>query len=169
MGRVILGGKEVIVSMDKEEVLELVRQLPDEVDVEEVIYRLYLRKACRSRGRHRCRAYVLARGGARAGAHVAEVRWTQRARDDLRDIHDFIARDSPRAAEALIERLLTAAERLAAFYPRVVALCQNSPRLAIGKSSSAVTVWYYQLADNTVWITAVVHGRRLLRGEPDNA
>lgn len=28
----------------KEEVLELVRQLPDEVDVEELIYRLYLRE-----------------------------------------------------------------------------------------------------------------------------
>jgi hypothetical protein len=44
MGRVILGGKEVIVSMHKEDVLELVRQLPDEIDVEEVIYRLYLRE-----------------------------------------------------------------------------------------------------------------------------
>ena len=44
MGRVILRGKEVIMSMHKEEVLELVRQLPDEVDVEEVIYRLYLRE-----------------------------------------------------------------------------------------------------------------------------
>jgi hypothetical protein len=30
--------------MHKEEVLELVRQLPDEVDLEEVIYRLYLRE-----------------------------------------------------------------------------------------------------------------------------
>jgi predicted transcriptional regulator len=39
-----VGGKEVIMSMHKEEVLELVRQLPDEVDVEEVIYRLYLRE-----------------------------------------------------------------------------------------------------------------------------
>ena len=29
-------------SMQKEEVLELVRQLPDEVDVKVVIYRLYL-------------------------------------------------------------------------------------------------------------------------------
>ena len=44
MGSVIVGGKEVIMSMHKEEVLELVRQLPDEVDVEEVIYRLYLRE-----------------------------------------------------------------------------------------------------------------------------
>ena len=31
-------------TMHKEEVLELVRQLPDEVDLEEVIYRLYLRE-----------------------------------------------------------------------------------------------------------------------------
>jgi len=46
---------------------------------------------------------------------MAAVRWTQRARDGLRDIHDFIAWDSPRAAEALVERLLTATERLAAF------------------------------------------------------
>ena len=44
MGRVILGGKEVIVSMHKEDVLALARQLPDEIDVEEVIYRLYLRE-----------------------------------------------------------------------------------------------------------------------------
>ena len=38
------GGKEVIVSMHKEDVLEWARQLPDEIDVEEVIYRLYLRE-----------------------------------------------------------------------------------------------------------------------------
>ena len=31
-------------TMQKNEVLELVRQLPDEVDLEEVIYRLYLRE-----------------------------------------------------------------------------------------------------------------------------
>jgi len=31
-------------TMHKEEVLELARQLPDEVDIEEVIYRLYLRE-----------------------------------------------------------------------------------------------------------------------------
>ena len=31
-------------TMQKEEVLELVRQLPDEFDIEEVIYRLYLRE-----------------------------------------------------------------------------------------------------------------------------
>jgi len=44
MGSVIVGGKEVIMSMHKEEVLELVRQFPEEVDIEEVIYHLYLRE-----------------------------------------------------------------------------------------------------------------------------
>jgi len=31
-------------TMGKEEALELMRQLPDEVDIEELIYRLYLRE-----------------------------------------------------------------------------------------------------------------------------
>jgi hypothetical protein len=31
-------------AIPKEEVLELVRQLPDDVDIEELIYRLYLRE-----------------------------------------------------------------------------------------------------------------------------
>jgi plasmid stabilization system protein ParE len=44
---------------------------------------------------------------------MARVSWTSRALDDLRAIHDFIARDPARAAAALVERLLTATERLA--------------------------------------------------------
>ena len=36
--------KAVTMTMQKDEVLELVRQLPDDVDLEEVIYRLYLRE-----------------------------------------------------------------------------------------------------------------------------
>ncbi len=31
-------------TITKEEVLEMVRQLPDEIDVEELIYRLYVRE-----------------------------------------------------------------------------------------------------------------------------
>jgi plasmid stabilization system protein ParE len=46
---------------------------------------------------------------------LAKVRWAERARDDLREIYDFIARDSPRAAEALVERVLHSTERLASF------------------------------------------------------
>jgi plasmid stabilization system protein ParE len=46
---------------------------------------------------------------------LAKVRWAERARDDLREIYDFIARDSPRAAEALVERVLHSTERLVSF------------------------------------------------------
>ena len=38
----ILAAKEVSMTMHKEDVLEIVHQLPDEVDIEELIYRLYL-------------------------------------------------------------------------------------------------------------------------------
>ena len=99
---------------------------------------------------------------------MAAVRWTQRARDDLRDIHDFIARDSPRAAEALVERLLTATERLAAF-PESGRVVPEFPALGYREIIVSSYRVLYRLADSTVWITAVVHGRRLLRGEPDNA
>jgi hypothetical protein len=40
----ILAVKEVSMTMHKEDVLEIVRQLPDEVDIEELIYRLYPRE-----------------------------------------------------------------------------------------------------------------------------
>ena len=99
---------------------------------------------------------------------MAAVRWTQRARDDLRDIHDFIARDSPYAAEALVERLLTVTERLAAF-PESGRVVPEFPALGYREIIVSSYRVLYRLADNTVWITAVVHGRRLLRGEPDNA
>jgi len=46
---------------------------------------------------------------------MAVVNWTEHARDDLRDVFDFIARDFPRAAEALVERILHATEQLEKF------------------------------------------------------
>ena len=80
---------------------------------------------------------------------MAAVRWTQRARDDLRDIHDFIARDSPRAAEALVERLLTATERLAVF-PESGRVVPEFP--ALGYREIIVSSYHvlYRLADNRV-------------------
>jgi addiction module RelE/StbE family toxin len=83
---------------------------------------------------------------------MAAVRWTQRARDDLRDIHDFIARDSPRAAEALVERLLTATERLAVF-PESGRVVPEYPALGYREIIVSSYRVLYQLADNTVWIT----------------
>ena len=99
---------------------------------------------------------------------MAEVRWSQRARDDLRRIHDFIASDSPRAADTVTERVLYATERLASFPEsgRPVAERQDpSYREVIVGNYRAV----YRVSGAVVRISAVVHARRLIeRGSLDH-
>lgn len=46
---------------------------------------------------------------------MAEVRWTDQAIEDVESIRDFIARDSPRYALLVAERLVGAVERLESF------------------------------------------------------
>ena len=89
------------------------------------------------------------------------VRWTQRARSDLQGIHDFIARDSPRAADTLVERVLTTVERLASF-PESGRIVPEFPNLTYREVIVANYRVLYRCQENVVWIAAVVHGRRLL-------
>lgn len=46
---------------------------------------------------------------------MIEVRWTPQAADDLQAIHDFIARDSARYAQAEAQRIVIALDQLIAF------------------------------------------------------
>jgi toxin ParE1/3/4 len=46
---------------------------------------------------------------------MAEVRWSLTAMSDLRDIEEFVARDSPVYAVRLTDRLVEAVERLETF------------------------------------------------------
>ena len=46
---------------------------------------------------------------------AAEVRWLDQAKDDLREILDYIAVENPYAAERYISELQAACERLAPF------------------------------------------------------
>jgi plasmid stabilization system protein ParE len=43
---------------------------------------------------------------------VIPVRWTPQAAEDLAAIRDFIARDSPRYAAMVVERIVTAVDIL---------------------------------------------------------
>jgi addiction module RelE/StbE family toxin len=91
---------------------------------------------------------------------LAKVRWAERARDDLREIYDFIARDSPRAAEALVERVLHSTERLVSF-PETGRAVPEFPDLGYRELLvGSYRVWY-RIEKETVWIVTVVHGRRL--------
>jgi len=55
---------------------------------------------------------------------VASVSWAELARDDLAGIYAFIARDSPGAALALVERILHATEQLASL-PETADVCPS--------------------------------------------
>ena len=93
-----------------------------------------------------------------------EVRWAERARDDLREIYRFISRDSPRAAESQVERILSAAERLEN-YPESGRLLPEFPNL--GYREIIVTTYrvIYRAHKDTIWIVGVLHGRRLISRE----
>lgn len=91
---------------------------------------------------------------------MAKVRWAERARDDLREIYDFIARDSPRAAEALVERVLHSTERLASF-PERGRTVPEFPNLGFRELLVGNYCIWYRIEKETVWIVTVLHGRRL--------
>ena len=92
---------------------------------------------------------------------MATVRWTERARGDLQEVYNFIARDSPRAADALVERIACAADRLAAF-PESGRIMPEFPTLPYREVIAGNYRVLYRIERESVWIAAVVHGRRLL-------
>jgi toxin ParE1/3/4 len=99
---------------------------------------------------------------------MATVRWAQRTQDDLQAIYRFIARDSPRSAEALVDRLLTATERLALF-PESGRVVPEFPELGYREIIVSSYRVLYRLEGDTVWIVAIVHGRRRLNSESFDA
>jgi len=99
---------------------------------------------------------------------VAAVRWTQRARTDLQEIYDFVARDSPQAAYALVERIITASERLASF-PESGRVVPEFPTLGYREVIVSSYRVLYRLEPEIVWIVAVIHGRRLLGSQQEGA
>ena len=94
---------------------------------------------------------------------MAEVIWLDSAQRDVRDIHAFIARDSPRRAEAVVQRLQASVKRLAAFPEsgRLVPELRAAGYREIVVESYRV-IYRYIPQDEIVAIVAVVHGRRLL-------
>jgi plasmid stabilization system protein ParE len=92
---------------------------------------------------------------------VAQITWTIGARDDLRRTHEFIAVDSPRAAETLIERLLKSTERLT-FFPESGRLLPEAPELSYREIIVASYRVIYRVSEDAVMILAITHGRRRL-------
>jgi addiction module RelE/StbE family toxin len=89
------------------------------------------------------------------------VRWTERARADLRSIYEYIARDSPQDARSVVQEILRRAELLqdAPRMGRVVPELRQPELREI-----AVYSWriLYRLRQSDVFIVTLVHQRRNL-------
>ena len=90
---------------------------------------------------------------------MGKVIWTEPALADLREIRDFVAKDSPTYAARLASRLVEAPRRLAQFDKsgqRVPEFDQDHIReLPVGSYRLI-----YVVRNGTCYIVAVVHGSR---------
>ena len=92
---------------------------------------------------------------------MTEVRWTDQAIEDAESIREFIARDSPRYASLVVERLAGAVERLETLprSGRVVPEFRDDRLREVMWGSYRIV---YQLLDNTVEVLTVYHGARII-------
>jgi plasmid stabilization system protein ParE len=88
------------------------------------------------------------------------IRWKKAADDDLAAIIEYLAADSPKAAERMFEELFNAVEILPRFpftgniYPRF----PKARQLIVGNY-----VLYYTVSPREIVVRAVVHGARRFR------
>jgi toxin ParE1/3/4 len=88
------------------------------------------------------------------------VRWSQRARADLRAIHDYIAKSAPLNARRVVREVFQRAEQLVA----TPLIGRRVPELDDPEIREVpVHSWriIYQLRGNDVFIITLIHRRRL--------
>ena len=100
---------------------------------------------------------------------MGQVSWTESALDDVRDITEFVAKDSPAYAERLAGKLVEAPRRLAQL-PRSGSIVPEFRRDTIREVLVRPYRIIYQIRDDDSFVVAVIHGSRdLVRLlDPDN-
>lgn len=94
---------------------------------------------------------------------MASIAWTVGARDDLRDVLEYISRDSATYAAATAERILDAIDRLRAF-PKMGRVVPEFDDESIRELIVGSYRIVYRLRRQRIGIVAVVFGsRELLR------
>jgi toxin ParE1/3/4 len=88
---------------------------------------------------------------------AAEVRWLDQAKDDLREILDYIAVENPRAAERYVSELQAACERLAPF-PMSGRLYNDQFRVLVFRNH--LVFHRYDESAGIVSVVMVIDGRR---------
>jgi len=89
--------------------------------------------------------------------------WSDTAAEDLAEIRDYIARESPRYADVVVSRLYDAVGHLARFPEsgRIVPELENPAVREIVRGSYRIV---YELREGRVEISTVFHGSRLFPG-----
>lgn len=93
------------------------------------------------------------------------LRWSRRARLDLKAIHDHIAQDSPGNAKAVVHEFLARAEQLPAL-PRAGRVVPELGNPEIREVPVHSWRLIYQLRGDQVFVLALVHKRRQSASEP---
>jgi toxin ParE1/3/4 len=87
--------------------------------------------------------------------------WTPKAQNDVREIYNFIASDSTRAAKAVAQRINAAARRLVRF-PYLGATMEDARRQDLREILCGAYRIIYRVELPNIHVLSVYHGSRLL-------
>jgi len=95
---------------------------------------------------------------------VYRVIWTRKSLEDLREIHDYIAKDSRRYAQIQVERIQASALKAGRF-PEIGRIVPEFPK---GSWREILTgnyriIYRTEPPESQILILAVVHGRQLIK------
>src|SRR4051794_37791420 len=94
------------------------------------------------------------------------MRWTNTARNDLRAIKAYIARDSLRYANRVVQRIRGAIAVLKTF-PEMGARLEEWSRLNAREIVVGNYRVIYCIKAKRIWIVTIIHAARLLPDEPE--
>lgn len=92
---------------------------------------------------------------------VLEVKWSPEAAEDLQSIAEYIERDSPYYASAVVTEMLAVSRSIADF-PRIGRIVPEISDETIRERFVYSYRLIYQIQASQILILAVIHGKRLL-------
>ncbi len=87
------------------------------------------------------------------------VKWSVPAKNDLKQIHDYIAKDSKYYAQNVVQEIVTKSEKLTDF-PEIG---RAVPEISDQNIRELIVYSYrliYEISKNEIEILAIIHGRR---------
>ena len=91
-----------------------------------------------------------------------EVRWTERALDELQEVGEYIALDNLDAANRVIKKVFAAADRLESF-PKSGKKVVEFPLLSHRELVVPPCRVFYRVEESIAWIVHVVRSERFIR------